>query len=86
MNIFSIESPPSIFVVPFSHFRDFSTFFYFHRAEDGHALIVASDGLWDAFSDDDAGEVRSSVPPVLVFRIELRHQHRYLEHVPVGNC
>jgi len=23
---------------------------------DGHALIVASDGLWDAFSDDDAGE------------------------------
>lgn len=25
-------------------------------AEEGHALIVASDGLWDAFSDDDAGE------------------------------
>lgn len=26
------------------------------NARDGHALIVASDGLWDAFSDDDAGE------------------------------
>jgi len=25
-------------------------------SQDGHALIVASDGLWDAFSDDDAGE------------------------------
>ena len=24
--------------------------------QDGHALIIASDGLWDAFSDDDAGE------------------------------
>ena len=24
--------------------------------QEGHALIVASDGLWDAFSDDDAGE------------------------------
>lgn len=52
---------------------------------------MASDGLWDAFSDDDAGEVRSSVPPVwcslkFLFGIELRHQHRYLKHVPVGNC
>ena len=26
--------------------------------QDGHALIIASDGLWDAFSDDDAGEER----------------------------
>lgn len=26
------------------------------NARDGHALIIASDGLWDAFSDDDAGE------------------------------
>ena len=25
-------------------------------SQDGHALFVASDGLWDAFSDDDAGE------------------------------
>ena len=25
-------------------------------ASEGSALVVASDGLWDAFSDDDAGE------------------------------
>ena len=34
--------------------------------QDGHALIIASDGLWDAFSDDDAGEEQKGVP-VFIF-------------------